>query len=26
LSMSVGEVAAADIQFQCQGAPVKVEI
>ena len=26
LSMSVGEVAAADIQFQCQGAPVKVDI
>tara|TARA_B100001093_G_scaffold421143_1_gene413344 strand:- start:2524 stop:3033 length:510 start_codon:yes stop_codon:yes gene_type:complete len=26
MSMSVGEVLAADIQFQCQGAPVAVDI
>lgn len=26
LSMSVGDVVAADIQFQCQGAPVVVDI
>ena len=26
LSMSVGDVVAADVQFQCQGAPVAVDI
>ena len=26
LSMSVGDIVAADIQFQCQGAPVAVNI
>jgi len=26
LSMSVGDVVAADIQFQCQGAPIAVDI